>query len=174
MLYRRALGEAFETLPPELQELHADTGTHVFEGEVEVMHGGPVARPFARLAGYPARSGRMPMRLTIRRDADGETWDRSFDGHGTRSTQWLAGPGMIAERIGPATLLLRPFADGSVLRLPVVGLRAFGMPLPLALLPEAGGVEAVDPGGAITFDVGARAWPIGPLIRYRGVLRPVD
>jgi hypothetical protein len=173
MLYRRALGPSFDALPPALRHLHSGAGIQVFDGEAEVVHGNAIARPFVRLAGFPGRSGRMPIRLTIRSDGDGEVWERSFGGHITRSRQWLAGPGRIAERIGPATLLMRPVVDGALLRMPVAGLRGFGLPLPSALLEGGGGVEHVEPGGGIAFDVCATALLIGPLIRYRGVLRPV-
>jgi hypothetical protein len=142
VLYKRALGPAFDALPPALQGFHAGPASQVFDGHAEMRHGTAIARLCVRLAGFPAGVGRVPLRLTVTRNDDGEVWERDFGGHVTRSRQWLAGPGLIAERIGPATVLMRPVVDGPALRLPIVGLRGAGVPLPAGLLSQGGGWSA--------------------------------
>lgn len=169
MLYRRALGQAFDALPPALQRFHDGT-TRDWTGEADVETGSAPARLAVRLAGFPARGGHVDLRLRVACDGARETWIRHFGDHQTRSVQWLHAPGIIAERVGQVTLLMRPAVDGGALRLPVVGVRALGAPMPRSLLRASGGVERAAEGGSVLFDVSAVALGLGPLIRYRGAL----
>jgi hypothetical protein len=173
MLYQRALGPSFDALPPALQRLHAGQEKQVFEGTADLRQGHAIARLLVGLAGFPKQAGQVPIRLTITQTSEGEIWDRSFGGHATRSLQWLAQPGVIAERVGLATILMRPRVDDTSLRLPIVGLRGLMLPLPAWLMPGSGGVERVADDGALLFDVTATARFLGPMIRYTGDLRPV-
>jgi hypothetical protein len=172
MLYRRALGAAFDDLPAALRHFHMTQAEHRFRGHVDVTQGNGAARLAVRLAGFPVGAGEMPLTLRLRRDGAREVWERCFDGHVARSVQWLWRPGIIAERVGPVTLLMRPAVAEGVLRMPVVGMLGAGIHLPARGLLKGGGVERVGPTGAIQFDVTATAPILGHLIRYRGDLTP--
>lgn len=171
MLYPRAMGDAFADLPPELQRFHAVETSVFYKGEVTVSHGGAMGRAIAQAGGMPGRAGPMPFRFRATRDGAHEIWERDFDGHMTRSLQWLHAPGVIAERVGTSTFLMAPEAQGGGLHIPIVRASAFGLPLPRWVLRSCAGEELVTEDGAIGFDVHAEARGIGLIIRYRGVLR---
>lgn len=174
MLYPRAMGAAFADLPEALQRFHAVEDTVLYRGQVEVRHGGPLGRALARAEGMPTRAGKMPFRFRATRDGDGEIWERDFDGHLTRSTQWLKAPGVIEEQVGTSRFEMVPQVREDRLHIPITAVSGFGLPVPMALMRECKGVEAVDAEGRITFDVQARVWGIGLVIRYRGVLDRVE
>jgi len=92
-----------------------------------------------------------------------------FDGHAFISRQILRRDGLIAERIAPATVLLRLDARPEALSITVGGLR--GGPLPLPPVLTGGGIETAE-GDGIRYDVTARLPVVGLLIRYHGALHP--
>lgn len=168
MLYARALGEAFGTLPEALQAFHSVTDTVLYVGRVEVSHGGPLARAVAAAGGLPRKAGDMPFAFRATRDGDAEIWERDFDGHVTRSRQWLAAPGMIAEQVGPGLVHMVPEVRGASLHIPFTGAKVFGLRMPRGALQTCGGVISVTQDGHIGFDVQARVPGLGLIIRYRG------
>lgn len=174
MLYRVALGAAFADLDPMLQRVHDGAAPQRLVGRARLEHGSAHARLAARLAGYPATAGEMPLRVSIAPQGEAEVWTRHFGNHPVQSVQRPAGPGLIAETLGPVTLILRPEVRGGALHCPVVGLRGLGLPLPASLLRAAGGVETPLSAGRFAFDVGATALGLGRIIRYHGWLAPED
>ena len=172
MLYPRAMGAAFADLPPALQRFHSVAGSLHYAGEVTVSHGGALARALAGAGSMPMRVGTMPFRLHARRAGDTEIWERHFGPRVTRSVQWLHAPGLIAERLGPGTFLLAPRVRDGRFHIPITGIRLAGLPLPVALMRDGGGVEWADADGVIAFDVRLCLRGAGEVIRYRGTLRP--
>lgn len=111
------------------------------------------------------------MRMSITAHADHEQWQRDFDGHVLTSKLRVLPDGCcVAERIGPIEVRMRPRVVEGGLDMPMVGLRVFGLPLPRLLLGSSGGQERATRDGAIRFSVVARAWGIGLVISYEGVL----
>jgi len=172
MLYRRALGAEFDRLAPALQKFHSVTAEHKFSGRAEIFQGVRLARLAAGVARFPKLEGDVPIQLSVTRDGETEVWSRLFGDHATRSVQWLLRPGIIAERVGPATILMQPRVEEGHLRMPIIGMRGFGVPLPAPLVATGGGVERVEASGEILFDVSARAVGVGLLISYKGALAP--
>ena len=172
MLYPRALGNAFNDLPQPLQDFHAVDHTVFYTGRVTVTHGNALTRMIAKSGGMPAKSGEMPFTFRATRDGTSEIWERNFDGHMTRSKQWLHSDDTIAEQVGTSEFLMRPQVDGDTLRIPIIGARGFGLPLPFGLFSSCEGVEGVTPDGKITFDVHASLRGLGLIIRYQGWLEP--
>lgn len=173
MLYPRALGNAFSTLPAPLQAFHAVEHSVFYQGRVTVTHGNAFTRLIAKSGGMPAKAGEMPFTFRATRDGASEIWERNFDGHMTRSKQWLHSEDVIAERLGTSEFLMEPRAEGETLRIPIIGLRGFGLPMPLGVLSSCEGVEGVTEDGKITFDVHASLRGLGLIIRYRGEMSPV-
>ncbi len=173
MLYPRAIGAAFADLPQALQDFHAVDDTVFYRGRVEVTHGGRLARMVAKSGGMPVRSGEMPFSFRATRDGQVEIWERNFDGHVTRSKQWLHAPGVIAEQVGTSLFLLTPQVMDGGLHIPITGAKGFGVPLPRAVLRSCAGVETVTEAGAIAFDVHATVPGLGLVIRYKGTLTRV-
>jgi hypothetical protein len=174
MLYPEAMGPAFDTLPEPLRAFHSVEGKALYEGRVVVSHGSGLARTVAKAGGMPGTSGEMPFAFRMIQEEDGETWERNFGGHITRSRQWLHGPGVVAERVGTSTFLMEPRAADGALHIPITRITGFGLPVPRGLVASCEGVERVTEDGAITFDVHARLAGIGLIVRYRGQMRRAD
>lgn len=172
MLYPRVMGHAFGDLPEALQIFHSVDDTVFYRGRVTVTHGHALSRLIAKSGGMPAKSGEMPFSFRATRDGNKEIWERDFNGHITRSLQWMKADGVVAERVGTSEFVMEPRVDGTRLRIPITGLRAFGVPLPPGVLKSCEGVEAVTDDGKITFDVHASVIGVGLIIRYQGVLEP--
>jgi len=172
MLYREAMGAAFDTLPEPLRRFHSAQGTLRYEGRVTVTHGSGLARAIARAGGMPGVSGEMSFAFVLTRDGAREVWERDFNGHVTRSHQWLHGPGVVAERVGASTFLMTPRVCDGKLHIPIIRITGFGLPVPGALVASCEGVEDVTEDGAVTFNVHAKLRGIGLIIRYRGEMRP--
>ena len=174
MLYPRAMGHAFSDLPEPLQAFHSVDDTVFYKGKVTVSHGGALARMVAKSGGMPVRAGEMPFSFRATRDGSKEIWERSFDGHMTRSLQWMHSPGVVTERVGTSEFRMDPQVRGDQLYIPITGLKAFGLPLPAGVLKCCEGVEGVTEDGKITFDVQATVRGIGLIIRYVGELARVE
>ena len=115
----------------------------------------------------------MRLSLSISQDGAGEVWERQFGTQILRSRLMRTGQGRVSEAgFGPFRVIMCPWVDAGTLRMPVVGMRAFGLPLPVALMPGAGGVEGVTEDGRVTFDVSVRLLGLGTLLRYSGWLAP--
>lgn len=170
MLYPRTLGKEFTDLPEPLQAFHSVDDTVFYKGHVTVTHGNALTRMIAKSGGMPGKSGEMPFSFRATRDGNKEIWERNFDGHMTRSLQWLHGDGVIAEQVGTSEFLMAPKVEGDKLRISITGLRGFGLPMPVGVLSSAEGVEGVTDDGKITFDVHASLRGLGLIIRYQGVL----
>lgn len=172
MLYPSVMGDAFWDLPEPLQAFHSVDNTVFYKGSVTVTHGSALTRLIAKSGGMPVKSGTMPFSFRATRDGNKEIWERNFDGRMTRSLQWLHGDGVVAERVGTSEFLMEPHVVERQLRIPITGVRGFGLPMPIAVLSSAEGIEGVTDDGKITFDVHASVRGLGLVIRYQGELSP--
>ena len=171
-LYARAMGPAFEALPPAVRRLHdfvADAGA---AGEAIVSRGrGPLVALLAKLMRFPP-AGRWPLHVAFAARDGAETWTRDYGGHVMRSvlTQRRGG---VVERFGPIRFAfdLLPQPDGLAMRL--AGWSLLGVPLPRALGPRITAREWEE-GGHFCFDVAASLPLAGPVVRYSGWLVPAS
>ena len=176
-LFRQALGPAFDVLPPQVRALNAEVGTSRWRGLADIETGSsPAAAPVRRLFGFPGGGSAIPVTVEMRRTGTAEVWTRTFGGRRLRSVLRLAGPagsGRITERFGPVRveIALAPAPGG--LGFPVRRGWFLGLPLPRRLLPDSRTREFAQ-AGAAHFDVSLRLPVLGQMVRYRGVLRPVD
>ncbi|WP_203077104.1 DUF4166 domain-containing protein [Falsiroseomonas ponticola] len=170
-LFAAVLGpDAYAALPAAVRRLHAG-GTFAGEAEVEGPQG-VLARIAAWFVGFPAAAARVPVRVSIAADADGEAWMRDFAGKRFRSRMALGAAG-LEERFGPFAFRIAVPADAAGLRVVVRGWRLLGVPLPLALAPLGDAVEGEDAAGRFRFDVQVRLpLGLGRVVRYRGWLEP--
>ncbi|SFK73252.1 DUF4166 domain-containing protein [Falsiroseomonas stagni] len=170
-LFARLLGEdAFARLPPAVRRLH-EGGVFAGEAAVEGPEG-VLTRLAAWLVGFPASAARVPVRVTITRDGEGETWERDFGRRRFRSHMVPVATG-LEERFGPLSFRVAVPADNTGLRVVVQGWRCLGVPLPLALAPLGDARESEDAEGRFRFDVTVRMpLGLGRVVRYRGWLAP--
>ena len=169
-MYRSLLGERFDRLPSAVREVHGGAGSVSLAGRCDVQRGNAM---LSRLLGIatrlPAAGREIPLHVTIRRDAQGETWTRRFAGKAMRS-RLRAEHGLLVEALGLARFDFALDADDGRVDWRLKRVRALGVPLPLRWFE---GVQAREweEGGVYRFDVRAVVPLAGLLVRYRGWLR---
>ncbi|MEL7347665.1 MAG: DUF4166 domain-containing protein, partial [Pseudomonadota bacterium] len=149
----------------------------VFSGEATIERGrNPAARWLAGAFGFPPDGRSVPVVIMVERGRGArgteEHWHRSFDGHRLSTRLSVARPGRVIEAVGPSVFELILRVDQGRLHLEVAAGRLFGLPLPRFLLPVSEAVEFAEH-GTFAFDIAVRLFLIGPMIRYRGWLKPV-
>lgn len=176
-LYRRMLGDAYDDLPAEGQQMHDLHGTLTVSGRASVERGQSLlARLIAKAVGFPPPStdGPVAVRFAV---ADGvETWTRTFGGKSFVSRQF-AGRGhnehLLCEQFGPLVFAMAVVVDGARLTLVQRRWSAFGLPLPLWAGPKSTAYETSE-GGKFRFHVEISHPLTGLIVRYRGWLAPAQ
>lgn len=173
-LFAAALGDRWDSLPPQVRALHSVQDLGSFSGQAAITRGTSlVARAAVWFFKFPKESPNAKVTITKTRVGDQEIWERDFDGKIFRS---YCAPAPSAyryrERFGPFNFEQDlPVEDGS-LYLPVRRGWFLGIPLPGFLLPRSESREYVED-GLFHFDVSLGA-PLGGglIVRYRGALTP--
>lgn len=168
-LYRRLLGEAFETLPPVLRRFHGLAGDKAARGVFSVTRGkGRLRSTLADLMRLPAHGARVAVRLRV--VVEGERWVREFDGILFQTVQW-ARAGLLIETAGPLRFGFQVVASPEGLRFEQKRGWLYGLPLPRALTPQ---IRAEATAGEVswTIDVRVAAPCVGLLARYYGEVTP--
>lgn len=168
-VFQRVLGGSFERLPPQIQRVHDARSTKKLTGRAAVERGPHwLVRTLAPLASLPPAAKDIPLTVTIEARGASETWSRDFNGHAMRSRLW-AKQDLLAERLGPITLLFALTVEQGRLEWRVKGAKYLGVPLPANWFQGATATEQVID-GRYTFDVCATLPIVGVLVRYRGWL----
>jgi hypothetical protein len=170
-LFPRALGDAFDALPPTVREVHAGAALRL-EGHVVSAGRGFGAWLAARALGLPGR-GRFPAEVQIAPTSAAEVWTRRFGGHRFRSRLRLlpGSPGQFEERLGPAAFAFSlRVTDGGVAWVHE-GWRLGPLAMPTWLGPICRG-RCLERDGTYRFSaIVAHRW-LGVLVAYAGRLRP--
>jgi hypothetical protein len=172
-LFRRLLGEAFDTLPAPIQRVHDERTRKVLTGRCRIARGsGCLARVLARIASLPAAGDGLPVQVLIETDGQAETWSRDFAGQPMRSRLRERGA-CLDEVLGPLGFRFALRANERAIDWTVVRVRALGLPLPVAWFAGVSARESVV-AGRYTFDVRAELPWIGLLVHYHGWLEAAD
>ena len=174
-LYRRVLGEAWDSLPEPLRAMHDLDGERSADGVAVVERGsGLLARLVAFVIGLPPAGADIPVTVSFRAEHGREHWQRNFAGRVFSSVQ-AQGRGrfesLVCERFGLLNVGMAPVRRE---RTPA----ARGPPLEHVRRPAAAGVGAtrefirVRAGGAFSFHVEIAHPFTGLIVRYRGWLVP--
>lgn len=169
-LFRRALGDAYASLPSSVRAMHDAKGR--WRGEATVERGqGMLSRLCAWLTRLPP-AGAHPVVVEIDMAQDGEHWIRRYGtSHTMPSRLWIA-RGILHECLGPVTLRYRMTVEHGAIVWRVAGIRILGLlPLPARWFTGVEPRES-DDAGRYRFDVCARLPGIGLLVHYRGWLEP--
>jgi uncharacterized protein YbjT (DUF2867 family) len=170
-LYARVMREAFFRLPPAVRSLHEIAGDAGAAGRAEVERGAhPLGRLVAALMGFPPE-GEHGVHVHFEERDGAETWTRDFSGRKFRSRLSERG-GWLVERFGTLRFAFDLCSNEEGLRMVLHHWSAFGIPLPLALGPR-GEAREFERDGVFHFDVPIALPGIGPVVRYRGWLRPL-
>jgi hypothetical protein len=174
-IYRRLLGPAYGQLAEPIRDLHEVAASRTFRGEANVTRGrGLLSRVVARIIGFPPAGEGVPVTVTLTRQGERELWQRDFAGHRFASVQYLGAginEGLVVERFGPIAFAMAVVVDGGRLRLVQRKGTAFGISMPRWMLPK-GEVYEHDADGRFNFHVDVVLPIVGPVVGYRGWLRP--
>lgn len=171
-VFKAVLGDAFDSLPTAVRALHNNLGQAYYAGSAQSE--GPSGWSgwlAAWIVGFPVAGKRIPVRVTITADTDGESWERDFNGKVFHSHLSVDGHGNMQERFGPMTAGLGLYQAGQQLHFPVRSAKLFGvLPLPRFLLPISITHESVDAQGRFVFDVLLKTPFGGRIAHYKGWL----
>lgn len=177
-LMQRVLADDFDALPPAWRRLAEIHDLDHFEGMASVERGsGLASRAIARLFGFPPAADAVVVKVCKHKTRHGETWtrsfaDRKFVSHLSRRPD--DGPGILRERFGPFSFVMRLNAEAGRVSWPVTDWKLLGIPMPNALRPESDTTEDTDAQGRFQFDVSISLPLVGRLVRYRGWLKPAN
>jgi hypothetical protein len=171
-LYRRLLGERFESLPEVLQRFHDHPRGGRARGRLDVERGaGRLRTAVAELLRMPKPGMGVPVKLCVIVEGDRERWVREFDGQRTVETVQWAADGLLMEGLGPAYFASELVLDGPCLRYEFRRAWLAGMPLPRGLSPHIAGTVIAGE-GSWRIDVDIAAPILGSLVRYSGEIEP--
>ena len=176
-LYKGLLGAAWDALPTPLATLHNLTAQEGrAEGTARVVRGkNLLARLIATLFGFPSAGENVPVKVTFQQKDGGELWTRDFAGKKFSSFQ-TEGHGyadkLLVEKFGPATFWLALVLKDNQLHLVTRRWSMFGIPMPLALSPNASTYE-YEEDGKFCFHVEVKSLLIGLIVMYEGGLEIV-
>jgi NAD(P)-dependent dehydrogenase (short-subunit alcohol dehydrogenase family) len=170
-----ALGAEFENAPAAVRAAHRSGPVTRLHGEASVQGASsPLAAFFARLFGMPGTTERIPVRVTMRLDADKEVWTRQFGTRRMQSRLRAVRPGIVRESFGPFDFDMKVAVAEGALSMTIIGWRLGRMPLPTFLAPRSTATESIDPHGRFHFDVPIALPLIGRLTHYSGWLEPEE
>lgn len=112
----------------------------------------------------------VPTRLRLTQEGEGLRWERTFGEMRAVSHQGERG-GRIVESAGPFLLEMRLEREGDRVRHRQVGLRLFGVPIPLLFGPRVSGVVGPGPterSWTVEVEIGHALF--GTICRYEGAM----
>lgn len=170
-LYRRVLGEAFDTLPPVLQRFHDMANGGSASGVLRVTRGrGWLRHGLAALLRLPPEGERVPVRLRVVVEGERERWIRDFGSLRLETVQW-ARKGLLIEAVGPLCMGYRLVADEEGMRMECVRAWLSFLPLPAACTPRNGAVvKAGQLGWRVSVQIQVPVF--GLLATYEGEMVP--
>lgn len=174
-LYRQILGDAFDTLPPQIRALHDETKERRWEGVARVQRGtGIVSRILGAFIGFPPASEQTPVTVQFSPQNGSEKWVRTFGAKTFSSVQKLGvarNEHLLTEQFGSIEVAIALVVRDQKLFLIPRRWSFLGLPLPTKLLPAGNSFEAQE-GGKFRFDVEISVPGIGLIAAYEGELEP--
>ncbi|HLK56661.1 MAG TPA: DUF4166 domain-containing protein [Chthonomonadaceae bacterium] len=170
-LYRRTLGESFDSLPPVLQRFHDTPGGAIAEGSFRITWGqGWLRQALATGMRLPLPGEQVPALVQVRTKGDMEYWTRDFGSRRLVSRQWLR-QGLLVETAGPFRIGFKVSTDATGMRFAFVRCWLFLLPLPNALAPRVHGWVTEHENGWWV-QVGIELPVLGLLTQYEGKVTP--
>jgi hypothetical protein len=174
-LYARILGDGWQSLPPQVRDMHDIHRSRVARGRASVERGrGLMAALAARIMRFPQAVPDTPLVVRFEVSDGVETWTRTFGAESFSSRQF-AGRGrsdrLLCEGFGPLDFAMALVVDGERLSLVLRRWRFLGLPLPRWLCATSTAYEHVE-GGRFTFHVEIGHPLVGLIVRYDGWLAP--
>ncbi|HEX7770648.1 MAG TPA: DUF4166 domain-containing protein [Dokdonella sp.] len=174
-LFPRALGRAWEGLPPAVRTLHGGRSLRA-SGRARVSGDMRWCAKWVRaIARLPPPADTLELVLEIDADATGERWLRHFGTRPMCSTLAASArhPGALEERLGPARLTFGFEVRDARLHWRAREVRVFGIALPLRWFQRMN-ASCGEYQGRYVFDIDVHLPLVGWLVAYSGWLEPVD
>ena len=172
-LYAQIIGSCWNDLDEAVRWLHQ---TDAAVGTFRVRRGtNRLTRLMATLAGMPAATEGVEMKLVVVSSPKGEEWRRSFGGHPLVSSQWSHADGSLAERMGPTVIRMQLEAINGALHYRTRHTKLLGIPIPRRLAPRVTASET--PTGQpkrVAVFVEVRLPLLGRLIGYEGIVSQAE
>lgn len=170
-LYRRALGKAFDDLPPVLRAFHDHPTGGIAQGSFRVTRPpGHLRAIIATLMRLPRPGEDIPVRLRVRTEGNSERWLRDFGSQCLETRQWIS-QDLLIEAAGPLRFAHRVRADSAGMDFQFVRCRLFGLPLPNRLSPHINAVvRACESGWWVQVRIEVPL--LGLLTQYEGEIKP--
>jgi len=174
-LYRKILGNAWDSLQEPLKAVHGRMGDVETQGLARVERGhGWMPAVVATVFGFPRASDSVPVTVSFQSRGDGELWRRTFGGKSFSSFQTRGegrSEGLLSERFGPFAFDMALVLDDRKLLFVVRRWSFLGLPLPVGLAPTGNSYEFADD-GRFHFHIEIAHVLTGLIVRYNGWLVP--
>ncbi|NLS16526.1 DUF4166 domain-containing protein [Rhizobium sp. P40RR-XXII] len=171
-LYQRVMGSAFAHLSEPVRTMHDVFGDGGAKGEAVVIRGRSLAaRLTAKLFGFPA-AGKHALHVSFEERNGIEQWTRDFSGQ-CFSSRLSEENERLVERFGPFRFAFDLLPRGNRLSMEIRRWSFLRIRLPLLLAPRSTAHEWAQ-NDRFHFDVSIALPFIGPVVHYRGWLRPID
>jgi hypothetical protein len=169
-IYPALFGAVWPTLPNELRSFFGSFGR--WTGSFDVRRGnGFFGRLIGNLIRLPRAGSALPTTLEVEPLEQGERWRRTFGPCPLATSQRIAAPALVAERVGCIEFLLRISAAGQAVVFDqvaaAVALGTLRLPLPRFIAPHVTGRTWFD-GDKIAVRVSMTGPARVPLIEYEG------
>jgi hypothetical protein len=170
-LYRRILGERFDSLPEVLRRFHDTPRGGRAHGMLQVERaGGRPSNALASFLGLPEAGKNISTVVEVKVDGDRERWVRRFSGHRVETVQWMH-DGLLMESFGATTFSSVLTIEESCLRYEFRRAWFAGILLPRRFAPFVDGrVYAGDGGWRVVVRISAPL--VGDLVHYEGWVEP--
>lgn len=144
-IYADLLGDDLGRLPVECLALHSDYGR--FKGRISVSYARfPGVARLGQMFGFAPPAEDAVLTLDVERQGDQDLWVRNVKGQAMRSVLWVTENGLLAEKMGPATVLMKATIQGRQLHLQPKGFAVGSLSLPDWLAPQIEAVEMAELG----------------------------
>ena len=179
-LYPRIVGDTWSDLAAPVQRFHMLAKQYQGTGLFTVRHGpGFLARLVAKLMRLPAAGEKVPVKLIVDVNDEGEHWNRKFADRPFITTQGERAGGLLTERVGLMEIWYRLIVADQALRYEQakasLRLGALRIPLPRFLAPNISAREwAMEDGSGVNVSVSVTAPLVGLLINYTGYIVSED
>jgi hypothetical protein len=171
-LYRRVMGERYDSLPASVRRIHDVLRDGGASGWATVVQGESwIARLVSRVVGFPS-AGEHELHVHFTENEGTENWTRRFSGRAFRSSL-RERDGLLVERFGPLSFAFELPSDEAGLTMRMRRWWLGPIPLPNALAPRSEAIEREEH-GRFRFDVPIALPGVGLVVHYCGWLDAVN
>jgi hypothetical protein len=173
------MGDSWTQMAEPVRSVHATDSIVRAHGHLRLEHGRHLlARFLARMLRLPRPGAAAETRLIVTARADGEHWQRTFNGRRLETRQYESSESELAERFGVLEFRFRlDVSDGSLLYVQREAAFVFGpvrLRIPASWAPRVEAREDAAGPKRVKVHVRVAIPGVGPLIAYDGIIDVED